>query len=154
MAAVPTESLSDVVELIGADLAVTKTVQNVGTYPSSPDRNGVKRRLLMRSTNNITISFDDTQTGTFIITPETLNTAPANTALMPVNATDPSQNPQLATAIVIQGGTKTYDNNPATDATSFKVLAPSKFSDFTIPKLDVTDFNTNTIEQAAGNFSR
>jgi len=139
------------VELIGADLAVTKTVQNVGTYQVRLTETGKAAIANALSQNNV-VSFDDTQTGKFIITPETLNTAPANTALVPVNATDPSQNPQLATAIVIQGSTKTYDNNPATDATSFKVLAPSKFADFTIPKLEVTDFNTSAIRQDAGNY--
>ena len=59
----------------------------------------------------------------------------------------------LATSIVVQGSTKTYDNNAATDAPTFNVLAPSQYTDFTVPTdLTASDFNTTAISQNAGSY--
>ncbi|WP_054656252.1 MBG domain-containing protein [Secundilactobacillus silagei] len=79
-----------------------------------------------------------------------MTTAAANTATAPANSTDASQNLQLATSIVVQGSTKVYDGSAATDASTFKVLAPSQYSDFTIPTLDASDFDTTAVSQNTG----
>ncbi|MFC6254938.1 MBG domain-containing protein [Secundilactobacillus hailunensis] len=128
------------------------SVQNAGTYQVQLTASG-KAAITAALAQNYVVSFDDAQTGSLVVAPKALTAAAANTALVPANATNATQNPQLATSIVVQGSTKTYDNNAATDTPTFNVLAPSQYTDFTVPTdLTASDFNTTAISQNAGSY--
>ena len=51
-----------------------------------------------------------------------------------------------------KGGTKVYDGTAVTGKTTYTVLAPSQYTDFTIPALDASDFDTTGISQDAGSY--
>ncbi|WP_162260725.1 MBG domain-containing protein [Furfurilactobacillus siliginis] len=94
-----------------------------------------------------------TVAGSLTITPRPLNPATPNTPDQPANPDNPSDNPQLLNSMVIQGATKVYDGDVATDPTTYKVTAPSKYTDFIIPSLTAADFNLDGItSQNVGNY--
>ncbi|PIO83824.1 hypothetical protein BSQ39_09710 [Loigolactobacillus backii] len=101
--------------------------------------------------SNYTIT---TTPGTLTITPKGLDVTPPNTPETPTNPGDPGQNPQLAASVVVQGGTKVYDGDAATDQTTYTVLAPSEDTDFVVPDLTAADFDLSGINsQNVGNYA-
>lgn len=140
------------IELVPADPADGNTAKNVGTYQVRLTDSG-KAAIANALAQNYAVSFNNDARGAFTIVPQALTAAPANTVLVPVNAADPARNPQLPTAIVVQGKSKAYDNQPETDPTTFNVLAPSQFTDFTVPaNLKASDFDTSMIKQDVGSY--
>ncbi|GAX04430.1 adhesion exoprotein [Secundilactobacillus pentosiphilus] len=140
------------IELVPTDSTNGHTAKNVGAYQVRLTDSG-KSAIANALAQNYAVSFNNDAKGSFIIVPQALTAAPANTALVPVNAADPARNPQLPTAIVVQGKSKAYDDQPETDPTTFNVLVPSQFTDFTVPTtLDASDFDTSMIKQGVGSY--
>lgn len=139
------------IELVPTASTDGNTAKNVGTYQVRLTDGG-KAAIANALAQNYAVSFNNAK-GSFTIVPQTLTVAPANTVLVPVNAADPARNPQLTAAIVVQGKSKAYDDQPETDPTIFNVLAPSQFTDFTVPaNLDASDFDTSMIKQDVGSY--
>ncbi|NLR19491.1 KxYKxGKxW signal peptide domain-containing protein, partial [Lactobacillus sp. LC28-10] len=128
----------------------TSTVaKNVGTY-NVQLTDAAKQAISDSLSQNYAVTVEDN--ATFTVTPAVLTVPTANTAKVPVNVSDPAQNPQLATSIVVQGATKVYDGDASTDPVTFNVLAPSQYTDFKIPTLSDNDFDMSSISQNAGNY--
>ncbi|WP_203650140.1 MBG domain-containing protein [Secundilactobacillus yichangensis] len=128
----------------------TSTVaKNVGTY-NVQLTDAAKQAISDSLSQNYAVTVEDN--ATFTITPAVLTVPTANTAKVPVNVSDPAQNSQLATSIVVQGATKVYDGDTSTDPITFNVLVPSQYTDFKISTLSDNDFDISSISQNAGNY--
>ncbi|WP_125981471.1 MBG domain-containing protein [Loigolactobacillus iwatensis] len=140
VAGVPTKGLAPDYSLtnVSGDAAVGDYDINV-TTPNTADNSNYK----------IT-----TNPGSLTITPAGLDVTPPNTPEKPTNPDNPSQNPQLAGSVVVQGATKVYDGDASTDPTTFTVLAPSKDTNFVVPDLTAADFDLSGINsQNVGNYT-
>ncbi|WP_186808499.1 MBG domain-containing protein, partial [Furfurilactobacillus siliginis] len=83
--------------------------------------------------------------GNLMIGVHPLTPATPNTPDTPVNPNEPNENPQLETSLVVSGKMKTYDGDKSTDPTTFNVLGPKQYTDFTIPALTADDFDVSGI---------
>ena len=134
---------------LGTITATRTAGENVKTYPIT----------VSGDTGNTNYKVNNVD-GTFTITQQTLTPSTPNTPAQPVNPTTPADNqpnantPQAQTSITIIGASKTYDNNAATDTTTYDVKGPSDFKDFTIPTLTDSDFDvTGITSQNIGSYT-
>ncbi|WP_125979776.1 beta strand repeat-containing protein [Loigolactobacillus iwatensis] len=132
----------------------TLTYSVTGNSRTNAGSNAVILTLAENNTtnSNYTVTL---QNGTLTVTPLALTTpANPNNPSAPVNPTNPSDNPQLATSLVVQGATKVYDGAASTDPTTYTVLAPSADKDFVVPQLTASDFDLSGItSQNVGNYT-
>ncbi|PIO82284.1 hypothetical protein BSQ39_01255 [Loigolactobacillus backii] len=132
----------------------TLTYSVTGNSRTNAGSNAVTLTLAENNTtnSNYTVTL---QNGTLTVTPLALTTpANPNDPSAPVNPTKPSDNPQLATSLVVQGATKVYDGTASTDPTTYTVLAPSADKGFTVPQLTASDFDLSGItSQNVGSYT-
>ncbi|HBF74441.1 MAG TPA: hypothetical protein DDW71_04190 [Lactobacillus sp.] len=139
---VPTKGTQPVVGLgdISADVNVSNTPYVV---PITADASNAANKDYTFTLNN----------GTLTITPLGLTQTPPNDPKNPSNPKTPNDNQPLATSVVVQGATKVYDGDATTDPTTFNVVGPTQYTDFTIPTLTADDFDTSGITgQDVGNY--
>ncbi|ANK61765.1 hypothetical protein AYR56_02055 [Loigolactobacillus backii] len=132
----------------------TLTYSVAGNSRTNAGSNAVTLTLAENNTtnSNYTVTL---QNGTLTVTPLALTTPTnPNDPSAPVNPTKPSDNPQLATSLVVQGATKVYDGTASTDPTTYTVLAPSADKDFVVPQLTASDFDLSGItSQNVGHYT-